>query len=80
MMITKEQTSARTGLSVATLRRLAMNGAFPPLVRLSERRVAWDSEAVDQWLAERERIGPPNAIAVAPDRSAQANRGNRVTE
>jgi prophage regulatory protein len=43
----------RTGLSRATLYRLAAKGAFPRQVKLSVSASAWSSRAVDVWIAER---------------------------
>lgn len=47
------EVSARTGLPKSTLYRLIRNGSFPKPVPLVGRTVAWDSEAVDRWIAER---------------------------
>lgn len=44
---------ARTGLSRTQLRRLIAKRAFPAPVKLSERCSAWDSRAVDAWLAAK---------------------------
>jgi hypothetical protein len=32
------------------LRRLWQHGKFPRPLRLSERKLAWDKQAIDQWL------------------------------
>lgn len=45
--------TGRTGLSRASIYRLIREGAFPKPVPLVGRTVAWDSEAVDCWIAER---------------------------
>jgi prophage regulatory protein len=42
-----------TGLSKTQIYRLMQRGQFPLPARLSERVVAWDSSAVNAWLAER---------------------------
>lgn len=41
-------------LSPATIWRKTRNGSFPPAIKLSERVTAWNREAVEAWLAERE--------------------------
>lgn len=42
-----------TGLSRASVYRLAAEGKFPAGVKLSERSTAWSSQAVARWLDER---------------------------
>ena len=42
-----------TGLSKTHIYRLMQRGQFPVPARLSERVVAWDSAAINAWLAER---------------------------
>ena len=42
-----------TGLSKATIYRLAGEGKFPAGIKLSERATAWPSLAVMRWLDER---------------------------
>lgn len=44
---------ARTGLSRSTLYAMAGDGRFPRPVKLSVRCVAWPSDQVDAWIAER---------------------------
>jgi predicted DNA-binding transcriptional regulator AlpA len=44
------------------LRRKVKAGEFPKPVALSDRRIAWREEEVDEWLASRPRrdsAGPP---------------------
>jgi prophage regulatory protein len=54
----------RTGLSRASVYRLAAAGVFPSPVKLGERASAWSEQEVAAWiearLAERER---PDAAA-----------------
>jgi predicted DNA-binding transcriptional regulator AlpA len=58
MIWNKLETARRTGLSVATLRRMMKLGLFPALIQLSPRRVGWSSDEVEQWLpAQRLRQG-----------------------
>lgn len=44
---------ARTGLDRSAIYRKARVGEFPKPIKISERSSAWDSEAVDNWIAER---------------------------
>lgn len=43
----------RTGLSRSQLYRLVNDGEFPAPVKLSERTVAWPSDAVSAWIESR---------------------------
>ncbi|MGZ5056251.1 MAG: helix-turn-helix transcriptional regulator [Methylobacter sp.] len=40
-------------LSRSSIYSLTKAGAFPPPLRLSERRIAWRTEDVDNWLNNR---------------------------
>ena len=42
-----------TGLSRTVLYRLIKLGRFPASLRLSERAVGWDSDAVERWVESR---------------------------
>lgn len=44
---------ARTGLSRSTMYAMIADGRFPAPVKLSVRCVAWPSDQVDAWIAER---------------------------
>ncbi len=44
---------ARTGLSRATIYRLAAIGEFPKPCKLASRTSAWSSDEIEQWMAER---------------------------
>ncbi|WP_323908526.1 helix-turn-helix transcriptional regulator [Aeromonas caviae] len=44
---------ARTGLSRSTMYAMIADGRFPAPVKLSVRCVAWPSDQVDAWVAER---------------------------
>lgn len=44
---------ALTGLSRATVYRLSRLGAFPHPVRIGLRAVAWPSDVLDAWIAQR---------------------------
>lgn len=52
---------ARTGLDRSAIYRLARDGKFSKPIKISERSSAWDSEAVDSWIAER--IAASKAVA-----------------
>ena len=41
-------------LSPATIWRKTRDGTFPPAIKISERVTAWNREAVEAWLAEKE--------------------------
>jgi predicted DNA-binding transcriptional regulator AlpA len=59
------------------LRRKAKAGEFPKPVALSDRRIAWREEEVDEWLASRPRRdggGPP---AGTPERGTAARTALR---
>lgn len=43
----------RTGLSRAGIYKAIREGRFPAQIKIGERASAWDSEAVDTWIAER---------------------------
>jgi len=45
------------GVSDSTLRRMIVRGEFPHPLRISQRRMAWRSDAVDQHI---EALGQPN--------------------
>ncbi|MBO9519791.1 MAG: AlpA family phage regulatory protein [Porphyrobacter sp.] len=51
--LTPKATCAKIALSRATLDRLVQAGKFPSPIKLTERRLAFNAEAVDQWMAER---------------------------
>ena len=44
-----------TGLSISTLAKHRMTGDGPPFVKLGHRRVAYRRQAIDEWIAARER-------------------------
>lgn len=56
------QVVERTGLSKTQIYRLMQRGQFPAPARLSERVVAWDEAALNNWLSERfGSVGARNA-------------------
>ena len=48
-----KQVATLTGLSKTQIYRLMQRGQFPVPARLSERVVAWDEAAIQNWLTER---------------------------
>lgn len=44
---------ARTGIAKSTLYLMISQGRFPEPVKLSARSVAWPSDVLDSWIAER---------------------------
>lgn len=47
---------AVTGLSKSTLYEMMARGEFPKPIKLARRAVGWRSDAVEQWLDEREQV------------------------
>lgn len=44
------------GLSGATVWRLRRRGEFPSPVRLSANRIGWHEDAVNEWIASRQKV------------------------
>ena len=51
--LTPKAVCAKIALSRATLDRLVDAGKFPAPIRLTERRLAYNAAAVEEWMAER---------------------------
>jgi predicted DNA-binding transcriptional regulator AlpA len=51
-----EEAMNRTGLSRATIWRLEKKGDFPKRVQISEGRVGWYSDEVDEFIESRPRV------------------------
>ncbi|MCH7510217.1 MAG: AlpA family phage regulatory protein [Proteobacteria bacterium] len=51
-LISRDEVLKRTSLSQPTLWRKEKAGEFPKSVRISSGRVAYDAEAVDEWIRE----------------------------
>ena len=51
--LTPKSVCAKVAFSRATLDRLVQSGQFPAPIRLSQRRIAFNADAVDRWMAER---------------------------
>ena len=43
----------KTGLARTTIYKKVADGTFPPPVKLTSNTVAWRSEDIDKWIAER---------------------------
>ena len=52
--LTPKMVCDKIALSRATLDRLVAAGRFPSPIRLTERRLAYSAQAVEEWMAERE--------------------------
>jgi len=51
--LTPKAVCDKIALSRATLDRLVNAGKFPAPIHLTERRIAYDSAAVESWMAEK---------------------------
>lgn len=51
--LTPKATAAKIAVSRATLDRMVQAGKFVPPIKVTERRLAFSAEAVEQWMAER---------------------------
>jgi predicted DNA-binding transcriptional regulator AlpA len=47
--------AAYTGLAESTLNKLRMTGAGPRFLKISARRIAYDTADLDEWLASKRR-------------------------
>lgn len=52
-LLTNAETARMLGVSTHYLDNLRHRRQGPPFIRLSKRRVAYDSRVLDQWLLER---------------------------
>ena len=52
-LLTPKAVCEKIALSRATLDRLVKAGEFPAPIRLTERRLAYNAEAVELWISER---------------------------
>lgn len=52
-LLNKEKVINMTSLSYPTIWRMMKKGTFPKSVSASNRRVAWLSKDIEQWLSER---------------------------
>jgi predicted DNA-binding transcriptional regulator AlpA len=56
-LLKRKEVLARLGVCDSTLRRLVAKGEFPPPLKISQRRMAWRSDAIDQHI---EALGQSN--------------------
>ena len=52
-ILRRSEVEARTGFKRAHIYNLMKEGKFPKAKRLGVRAVGWDSEEIEQWIAER---------------------------
>lgn len=53
-----------TGLAESTLNKLRMTGSGPRFLKLSARRVVYDTNDLDEWLASKRRISTSDSGSV----------------
>ena len=58
------------GLSPRTLQRLRQDGGGPPFVKLTERRVGYPEQALQDWLQTRV-VASTSAVAATQSRKAR---------
>jgi len=63
----------RTGLSRSSIYARVQDGSFPPPVQLGARAVAWASDSIDHWIADRVRVSRSQA-----DRCASKTAGRQA--
>jgi len=51
--LTPKAVCAKIAVSRATLDRLVQAGKFPQPIRITERRIAYDAAAVEQWMDQK---------------------------
>ena len=56
-ILRRAEVEARTGFKRAHIYNLMKEGKFPKAKRLGVRAVGWDSEEIEQWIADR--LGQP---------------------
>ena len=54
-LFNKRETAIYLGLSVPTLNKLIKEDKVPQAIKLSARRWAWDSEALNKWIVEQQK-------------------------
>jgi prophage regulatory protein len=54
-ILRRPEVEQRTGFKRAHIYTLMKDGKFPKALRLGIRAVGWDSEEVDQWIADRRK-------------------------
>ena len=57
--LTPKAVCEKTSLSRATLDRLVQAGDFPQPVRITQRRLAYNQDAVEGWMLDRMEVRTP---------------------
>lgn len=52
-ILSEKQTAEIIGLNVRSLQRKRVDGSGPPFVRLSERRIGYPEDALQDWIRAR---------------------------
>lgn len=55
LIVSEEEAAKLLNLSPRSLQRLRLDGGGPPFVQLSERRIGYAVEALQAWIASRQR-------------------------
>jgi len=61
-ILTAKEVREATGLARTTVWRLEKDGRFPPRVQLSDRRVGWRADDVEQWARNRPASSNPDPM------------------
>lgn len=56
LLLTPRDVQKLSGLSVVTIRTLRKQGNFPQPLRISNRRIAWRRDDIEQWIDTRQRV------------------------
>lgn len=56
-LISPKEACKRTSLTRPTLDRLIEEGTFPKPIRISERRIAFDEAAIEEWMQSKIQAG-----------------------
>ena len=62
VLLSIRQVIERTGLSGTTIWRMENRGEFPARVQISENRVGWYSDEIDEFIESRPRIGSAEGV------------------
>jgi len=54
LVVTEAQAGRMLGLSLRTMQRLRLDGGGPAFVKLTDRRIGYAVETLQQWLRSRE--------------------------
>ena len=54
-ILSAQQVSDMTSLSIPQIRRMSQSGALPHPIRISDARVGWIQEDIEDWLFEISR-------------------------